>query len=76
MLSVLAIVCPPLAVLATGTPSRTATNLGLTLMGFVPGVVHALRVVEQHSVAKRYDSVMRALAVRATANVPRRPVTI
>jgi uncharacterized membrane protein YqaE (UPF0057 family) len=76
MWNVLAIVCPPLAVLATGTPSRAAGNLGLTLMGFVPGVVHALRVVEQHSVAKRYDSVMRALAVRATANVTRRPVAI
>jgi uncharacterized membrane protein YqaE (UPF0057 family) len=76
MLNILAVVCPPLAVLATGTPSRAAGNLGLTLMGFVPGVVHALRVVDQHSVQKRYDSVMRALAVRATANGIRRPVTL
>ncbi|HSQ55978.1 MAG TPA: YqaE/Pmp3 family membrane protein [Gemmata sp.] len=66
MTTLLAIVCPPLAVLATGTPSRAAANLGLTLMGFVPGVVHALRVVEQYSLESRYASVMRALSVRAT----------
>ena len=65
MLTCLAIVCPPLAVLATGTRSRAAGNLGLTLLGFVPGVVHALRVVDQHSVERRYASVMKALAVRA-----------
>jgi uncharacterized membrane protein YqaE (UPF0057 family) len=64
MFTILAIVCPPLAVLATSTPSRAAGNLGLTLMGFVPGVVHALRTVDQHSVEKRYASVMRALAIR------------
>jgi len=64
MLTVCSLLCPPLAVLATGTPSRAARNFGLTLMGFVPGVVHALRVTEQHRVEKRYASVMRAMAVR------------
>jgi uncharacterized membrane protein YqaE (UPF0057 family) len=65
MLALLAIVCPPLAVLATSNRSTTAANLGLTLLGFVPGVVHALRTVEQHTVERQYDSVMRVLERRA-----------
>ena len=65
MLALLAIVCPPLAVLAVGTRSNTAANVGLTLMGFVPGVVHALRVVEQHTIERQYASVMRVLEQRA-----------
>ena len=64
MLNVLAVVCPPLAVLATGSTSRAVANLGLTLMGFVPGVVNALSTVERHTVTRRYDSVMRAMERR------------
>lgn len=65
MLTLLALVCPPLAVLATETPARAAANLGLTLCMFVPGVVHALAVVERHTLSRRYDAVMRALEVRS-----------
>ena len=61
MLSVLAVVCPPLAVLATGSPSQAVANLGLTLMFYVPGVVNALGAVERHTVTRRYDAVMRAM---------------
>jgi uncharacterized membrane protein YqaE (UPF0057 family) len=61
MLSLLAVVCPPLAVLATGNRSEVATSLGLTVLGYVPGVRHALTVVERHSIGRRYESVMRAL---------------
>jgi uncharacterized membrane protein YqaE (UPF0057 family) len=61
MLNVLAVVCPPLAVLATGTPARAAANLGLTLLLYVPGVLHARSVVEQRSLERRYDAVMQAL---------------
>jgi uncharacterized membrane protein YqaE (UPF0057 family) len=64
MLSVLAVVCPPLAVLATGTRCGAVANLGLTLMGFVPGIVHALGTVEQHTLNRRYASVMRAMERR------------
>jgi uncharacterized membrane protein YqaE (UPF0057 family) len=64
VLSILACVCPPLAVLATQTPSRAAANLGLTLMLFVPGVIHALRTVEKHTVERQYAAVMRALELR------------
>jgi uncharacterized membrane protein YqaE (UPF0057 family) len=61
MLSLLAVVCPPLAVLATGNRSKFAANLGLTLLFYVPGMLHALSEVDRYSVTKRYDSVMRAL---------------
>ena len=64
MLSLLAIVCPPLAVLATGTPTLAVTNLGLTLLLYVPGVLHARSVVEQSVLERRYNSVMQALEHR------------
>src|SRR5262245_14272235 len=43
MLSLLAILCPPLAVwVAERSGSRTATNVGLTLLLYFPGLIHAL----------------------------------
>jgi len=66
MLSVLAVLCPPLAVaVADGKTSRVAANVGLTMLLFVPGVVHALSVVERAEVGRRYESVMRVLDRRA-----------
>jgi uncharacterized membrane protein YqaE (UPF0057 family) len=64
MLNLLAVVCPPLAVLATGTPARAAKNLGLTLLLYVPGMLHARSVVEQSNLERRYNSVMLALEHR------------
>ncbi len=64
MLPLLAVVCPPLAVLFTESPSRAVANLGLTLLLYVPGLLHALRSVERHTVERRYASVMRALELR------------
>jgi uncharacterized membrane protein YqaE (UPF0057 family) len=66
MLSVLAVACPPLAVaLAEKKGSRVALNVGLTMLLFLPGVLHALAVVERRSVGRRYESVMRVLDRRA-----------
>jgi uncharacterized membrane protein YqaE (UPF0057 family) len=64
MLKLLAIVCPPLAVLATGSVSSAAKNTGLTLLFYVPGVIHARSVVEKHDIEQRYNSVMTALERR------------
>ena len=61
MRSLLALVCPPAAVLATGSRLDLATNAALTLLFFLPGVVHALGVVDRYTTAKQYDSVMRAM---------------
>ncbi len=64
MLAFLAIICPPLAVLAIDTPGRAFANLGLTLMGYFPGMIHARETVERHAIERRYDTVMRALEAR------------
>ena len=61
MLNLLAVICPPLAVLATGNPGRAATNLGLTLLLYVPGMLHARSVVGQRNLERRYASVMQAM---------------
>ncbi|HJZ55363.1 MAG TPA: YqaE/Pmp3 family membrane protein [Gemmataceae bacterium] len=61
MLSLLAVVCPPLAVLATGNRSKVAANLGLTLLLYVPGLLHALSEVDRYTTCRKYDAVMRAL---------------
>ena len=61
MLSVLAVLCPPLAVLATGNRPAAVANLGWTLFLYVPGVVHALGEVDRHAAARRSASVMRAM---------------
>lgn len=39
---------PPLAVLLCGRPFLAAVNALLTLLGVVPGVLHALIVVAEH----------------------------
>ena len=61
MLSLLAIVCPPLAVLAIGTRSQVARNTALTLLLFIPGVIHALGIVERKQVERQYESVFLAM---------------
>lgn len=59
---ILAILCPPLAVFASGSPSQAAVNAGLTLFFFIPGVWHALGIVDQYNIERRYEAVMRAMA--------------
>ena len=66
MLSLLAVCCPPLAVFAVEkSSSRVLTNLGLTLLLYFPGLIHALATIERRSVGRRYESVMRVLERRA-----------
>lgn len=60
MRSVLAVVCPPLAVLLT-SPLSFPKSCCLTLLLFVPGVLHARDVVEKHNANRRYDALMRVL---------------
>lgn len=62
MLSVLAVVCPPLAVLLTAGPRRAAANTGLTLLLFAPGVLHALGVVGRYHTDRRNRTLMRLAA--------------
>ncbi len=69
MLSVFAILCPPLAVLLTATPLQAATNFGLTLLLYVPGMLHARATVEKYTVARRYEALMRVLDDRTAPRV-------
>lgn len=64
MLATLVILCPPLAVLITASPLSAVKNAGLTLFFYVPGVLHARRTVEQYTVNRRYDALMRVLEDR------------
>jgi uncharacterized membrane protein YqaE (UPF0057 family) len=59
--TVLAVVCPPLAVLTNGRPAEVLANLGLTALLFVPGVVHALRVVDRRETERQFTELLRAL---------------
>ena len=44
----LAIILPPVAVLLCGKPFQAILNLILTMFFWIPGVVHALFVVNSH----------------------------
>lgn len=70
MLTVLAVLCPPLAVLLTAPASRAVANTGLTLLLYVPGVLHARAAVEEYRVRRRYDHMMRLLDARASQPRP------
>ena len=59
MLYLLAIVAPPVAVLLTGRPIQALLSVGLTLAFWIPGVIHAFAVVNEHKAnrrAEKYDS--------------------
>jgi uncharacterized membrane protein YqaE (UPF0057 family) len=57
----LAIILPPLAVLLCGKPVQFLLNLLLTLMFWVPGIVHAILVVHGHLEDKRTERIIRAM---------------
>jgi uncharacterized membrane protein YqaE (UPF0057 family) len=57
----LAIVLPPLAVLLCGKPVQFVLNCFLTLLFWIPGIIHALMVVGSHMADKRTDRLIRAI---------------
>lgn len=57
----LAILLPPLAVLFCGKPFQFLLNILLTLLGWIPGVVHAILVVHEHLSDKRTEKMMRMM---------------
>jgi uncharacterized membrane protein YqaE (UPF0057 family) len=57
----LAIVCPPLAVLFCGKPFQAVLNVVLTLFFYFPGAVHALFVVNSHLADLRNKELIRAI---------------
>ena len=43
---ILAIILPPVAVLFSGKPFQAILNIFLTLLGWLPGIIHAMFVVK------------------------------
>jgi uncharacterized membrane protein YqaE (UPF0057 family) len=54
------VVLPPLAVLMTGRLGSFVLSLVLTLLGWVPGVVHAALVVNDYHEERRLAGVARS----------------
>jgi uncharacterized membrane protein YqaE (UPF0057 family) len=61
MLYLLAVVLPPLAVLLCGKPFQALLSIPLTLLGWAPGVIHALFVVQNHYADERSRKLIRAV---------------
>ena len=58
----LAIILPPVAVLLCGKPVQFVLNIFLTLLFWIPGVVHAILVVNSHLADKRADKIVKAVS--------------
>lgn len=58
MLYLLAIFLPPLAVLLCGKPFQAILSIGLTLLFWIPGVLHAMLVVSSHHADKRNQRIV------------------
>ncbi len=57
----LAIILPPLAELFCGKPFQVILNIILTILGWIPGVIHALFVVNSHLADKRNKELINAI---------------
>lgn len=64
MLYLVAILLPPLAVLLAGKPFQAVINVALTLLLWIPGMVHALFVVNNYYADKRTDRLARSMRPR------------
>jgi uncharacterized membrane protein YqaE (UPF0057 family) len=58
---VLAIILPPIAVLSTGRIGQAIINLILTLLGWVPGVLHAALITNDYYNDRRTNRMIDAL---------------
>jgi uncharacterized membrane protein YqaE (UPF0057 family) len=61
MLYLVAVVLPPLAVLLCGKPFQALLNVVLTLLLWVPGMIHALLVAHNYYADKRQQRLMDAM---------------
>jgi uncharacterized membrane protein YqaE (UPF0057 family) len=61
VLYLIAILLPPLAVLLCGKPIQALLNVLLTLLFWIPGMLHALFVVSSHKADQRNAALIRAV---------------
>lgn len=59
-----AILFPPLAVLICGKPVQAVINFFLTLCLWIPGMIHAILVVNARNADRRHKEMMLAMANR------------
>jgi uncharacterized membrane protein YqaE (UPF0057 family) len=57
----LAVILPPVAVLICGKPIQAVLNLVLTLLFWIPGLIHAIFVVNAYYADQRTDRVIEAI---------------
>ncbi len=67
----LAIILPPVAVLLCGKPLQALLNLLLTLFFWIPGVIHALFVVNSHLADRRTEKVIEAVRQQTMISIMR-----
>ena len=56
----LCIIFPPIAVLTTGRIGAFILNILLTLLGWIPGIIHAILVVNSYYAERRHQELMAA----------------
>jgi uncharacterized membrane protein YqaE (UPF0057 family) len=61
MLYLLAILLPPVAVLMVGKPGQALLNLVFCLFFWIPGIIHALLVVNAAMADRRNQAVIDAI---------------
>lgn len=57
----LCIILPPIAVLTTGKIGAFFLNLILTLLVWIPGVIHAFMVTNKYYADKRNEKLIKAM---------------
>ena len=57
----LAILLPPIAVLMCGKPVQSILNFFLTLCLWIPGVIHAILVVNARNAGRRQQELIAAM---------------
>lgn len=58
---ILAILLPPVAVLLCGKPVQAVFNLLLTLLLWIPGIIHAMLVVSSYHADARTNRIIKAM---------------
>lgn len=61
MLILLAIFLPPVAVFMCGKPMSALLNFFLCFLFVIPGIVHAIMVVNEHKADKRMEKLTKAM---------------
>jgi uncharacterized membrane protein YqaE (UPF0057 family) len=61
MLRIIAVLCPPLAVAATGKFHLLPVSVFLTLSFYIPGLVHSQWVVSQYQAERRNAALLNAM---------------